>query len=938
MRIISYNSRGINTQLRPTLTSVLDDCNGDIICLQETWITKQDLGLLNTVHSDFHGTGRSTTDTRDGPVTGHPPGGVAILWKSTLDASIDVLDFGHDWLCGISIESQTKNFVIICVYMPCHLNTAEREDLYLSNLGTLHSVIEDLHTSTVFVIGDWNADISCDDHSYGSLLRSFCMDQNLNLSSQRLLPSNTFTYISAAWDTTSWLDHCIASHDAHNSIQDMSVLYHLGTFDHLPLCIDISLSCLPSVTPENNNFSPKLDWSRLSTRVIQSYTEKTDILLSQIVIPHETVSCTDPSCTSFIHLQELQVFYKSIVEALQHASDTTLCSEVSCAFTSQPGWSDYVADYYNASREAFLVWVANGKPKHGYQFDTMKIARARFKYALRFVKRNEQSLKCDAIAKKFSSTNPQSFWKEIKKLNSSKLPLPNSVDGVSGGPEIALMWKNHFSELFNCVNDCDAKPTYLCEPSSTISVSTAEIQKAICSLGNNKATGMDNISAEHLKYCSRRVVVLLAICFTGFLTHGFMPNDMISILLIPLVKDKNAKLAAKSNYRPIALASVLSKVIENVILDRILLFLGTECNQFGFKPKLGTEMPIYLLKEIIDRYKLLNGNIFMCFLDASKAFDRVNHCLLFRKLIDRGIPHYIVRFLDFWYSNQTMCVKWSGHLSDTFTVSNGVRQGGILSPFLFNVYVDELSKLLNSCYTGCIVGEKTINHVMYADDLVVFSPCESGLTDLLRICENFGISHDILYNSKKSAILLFKNQALNCLKDKRYLFTLNNDVIPIVGKVKYLGHYLCDNYKDDEDLKRQCRMLYAQANLLKHRFHMCTVPVKLKLFKTFCYSIYTSSVWWNYNLYAIKKVRIAYNDALRMMLNVPRYSSASLLFVTHRIHTFDALVRHLLARFIRRLDICSNTLVNAICRSDLRWCSRIRRFWRRLLSPPLNMP
>ncbi len=85
----------------------------------------------------------------------------------------------------------------------------------------------------------------------------------------------------------------------------------------------------------------------------------------------------------------------------------------------------------------------------------------------------------------------------------------------------------------------------------------------------------------------------------------------------------------------------------------------------------------------------------MSFLDASKAFDRIKHSVLFKKLLNRGAPVYIVKLLMFWYENQTMFVRWAGVLSQPFGVGNGVRQGGILSPYLFNVYMDGLSDSLN---------------------------------------------------------------------------------------------------------------------------------------------------------------------------------------------------------------------------------------------------
>ena len=126
--------------------------------------------------------------------------------------------------------------------------------------------------------------------------------------------------------------------------------------------------------------------------------------------------------------------------------------------------------------------------------------------------------------------------------------------------------------------------------------------------------------------------------------------------------------------------------------------------------------------------------MFTCFLDASKAFDRVNHCILFTKLGNRGTPQYIIRILSFWYANQQMCIRWGGTYSTFFNVSNGVRQGSILSPYLFNIYIDDLSVNLNACRVGCCVGIEIINHLMYADDLVVMAPSVAGLSKLLRIC------------------------------------------------------------------------------------------------------------------------------------------------------------------------------------------------------------
>ena len=123
----------------------------------------------------------------------------------------------------------------------------------------------------------------------------------------------------------------------------------------------------------------------------------------------------------------------------------------------------------------------------------------------------------------------------------------------------------------------------------------------------------------------------------------------------------------------------------------------------------------------------------LCFLDASKAFDRINHHLglLFHKFHKRGLPTAVVRLLYSWYSNQTMCVKSCDHLSQPFHVTNGVRPGGILSLVLFNLYLEELRLFF---YQVCI------NHIFYANDAVLMAPSPSALQTLVSICEDYGWS------------------------------------------------------------------------------------------------------------------------------------------------------------------------------------------------------
>ena len=90
-------------------------------------------------------------------------------------------------------------------------------------------------------------------------------------------------------------------------------------------------------------------------------------------------------------------------------------------------------------------------------------------------------------------------------------------------------------------------------------------------------------------------------------------------------------------------------------------------------------------------YNYFSSPVFTCFLDDSKAFDRVNHWTLFKKLLLKGVPAVLVRILCFWYCSQQLCIQWGKNKSLFFTITNVVRQGGILSPELFPMFMDNLS-------------------------------------------------------------------------------------------------------------------------------------------------------------------------------------------------------------------------------------------------------
>ena len=133
----------------------------------------------------------------------------------------------------------------------------------------------------------------------------------------------------------------------------------------------------------------------------------------------------------------------------------------------------------------------------------------------------------------------------------------------------------------------------------------------------------------------------------------------------------------------------------------------------------------------------------------------LNHWTLFSKLIDCKVPLLLVRVIVYWYRAQLFYIRWCPHMSDSFKISNGKRQDGILSPKLFAVYLERLSVALNKSGIGCNVGT-CVNHLFYADDLCLLAPTAMALQQIVSVCYNYGAEPDIVVNAKKSYYAVFK--------------------------------------------------------------------------------------------------------------------------------------------------------------------------------------
>ncbi len=155
--------------------------------------------------------------------------------------------------------------------------------------------------------------------------------------------------------------------------------------------------------------------------------------------------------------------------------------------------------------------------------------------------------------------------------------------------------------------------------------------------------------------------------------HGVSPDSMINGTMIPIPKGKRKLLCCSDNYRAITLSSIIGKIFDWVLLIKEKNVLNSSDLQFGFKQHVSTTYCTFVATEIISYHNFNRSDVYTVLLDATKAFDRVNLCKLFRKLLDRNMSPLSLRLLLYMYTNQSLQVRWGSHTSTRFNVQNGVK-------------------------------------------------------------------------------------------------------------------------------------------------------------------------------------------------------------------------------------------------------------------------
>ena len=442
-------------------------------------------------------------------------------------------------------------------------------------------------------------------------------------------------------------------------------------------------------------------------------------------------------------------------------------------------------------------------------------------------------------------------------------------------------------------------------------ISPLDVSTAVSMLKRSKSDVNNLFSSDHFIFACHDLYVHISFLFTSLVIHNVVPNTFLLSSIRPIPKGHNQSLADSSNYRGIAIGSIYCKLFDNIVLSRYRSLLVSNDLQFGFKRKHCTQMCTMVLKEAISYYINNRNAVFCTFLDATKAFDRVQYCKLFNVLIARKLPSCSIRMLNNFYVDNCVHVTWLNVDSDSFIASNGVKQGGILSPILFCVYIDQLLVRLSHAGDGCVMGDMFVGCLAYADDIVLVAPTPSAMRKMLLICDEFATEFSISFNASKSKCVVINARCRSIPGDgyihtynidDNILFKINNCDIEIVSSYKHLGHVINSRFNDDDDLFDKRASFIGQANNVICYFNKLRSNVKYRLFESYCTSYFGCELW-RLDHPVMQQFSTAWRRAIRRVWSLPFTTHSNLLpIVCNGLHFHDDIYR----RFVNFVIHCLN--------------------------------
>jgi hypothetical protein len=496
--------------------------------------------------------------------------------------------------------------------------------------------------------------------------------------------------------------------------------------------------------------------------------------------------------------------------------------------SQKKSWYDETC--YEVSKRLKLVakLLANS-PRDPHLRGSFEKTRKEYKRLLKLKKQEWRN----SLIKKLESmetNDPKEYWKMVNELRAKKqseTPTLNTEDFV-----------NFFEKLYskNVPKDHDEKEKFVNEHLEKLDFQKEpdfafeELLKAIQLLKKNKACGKNRIPAEVLKATPVNLLMVILKLMNKIKNTCQYPKKWAVGIMSLILKEGDSD--DPNNYRAITLINSIAKVLALMMNKRIEKWCD-ECNiirkeQIGFEKLSRPADHLFVAKTIIDSYSNQNQKIYACFVDFRKAYDSVWRTGLFYKLIKNNMSLNLIKLIHNMYEKTSNHLKVNGGISRVFRTYQGVQQGDILSPKLFNIFINDIPLIFDESCEPPKLGDEKINCLMYADDLVMFSESAIGIQNCLNRLKEYTVKWGLEINKKKTKVMIFQKSGTR----PKLNFKFGDIPIDVTDRYKYLGTTLfhSGHFKTNQNLAKK-KGLRAAYLILNNIATSSKVSTSIKIFE-----------------------------------------------------------------------------------------------------------
>lgn len=910
MKLATYNCKNFksNTKMICELINTNDIC-----FFIEHWLAEEEAYLfneLNSTKSILFESEFSLSENR----RGRPFGGKC--W--VIDERFNVLSYETISGCVSRVVISGRDgfkCVIYGVWIPFDDNTPERLSIIQSTLSLLESELCVNNENNVMIIGDFNCDLSRGKR-FDRLLARFIVENDLSDAISLFDQKCDHTYSNNVYKAT--IDHIIVNSDARLMIEECRIIDNaLCLSDHRAIVCSIrSISGVSDGSYTDNNVVMsdtilekslhKFPWA--NELFLDSYTNILDKCLSEFI---EDLFNLALNQIDFID-QVCEMLPKIMIKVARDAEKSCGLSTSNSVRRNQKVVNlGNEADYFISEIKRIVMLNDDTRTRNSDRLKLLRRELRRIQRKATFNNVSNRALRLESMLR----LDKGEFWRRIsafRRKNKKRASVTNKQptardfidfysdlfshnDRVSSSEHIVIEEevKKHFNELKDINYD--------------VRVSEESIMDSISELKSHKACGVDGICNEMLK-CGgnppRSLVYLLKVFYSSILNTGHIPSGLCVSLLKPI--PKKGTMNGPSDYRPISISSVLATIFETVLLERMSFIRETSATQFGYKANTSCKSTFFVVNEVMQYYQAGHSPLHIVALDAKKAFDKLWREGLFFKLINKA-DNIVWRALYAYYSQSSIIVSVDKCRSQEFRTTQGVKQGGKLSPYLFNYFIDGLIQENNALNVGALIGEFNLSTIGYCDDLALLSPLASHMQLLLDNAARYAAKWKMEFNSQKSS-------AYSVNRNFSHDFYLGGLSVPKCESLIYLGLPIgSDSFVGeffDAKMRRTEKSLYSLYGLGCNKSGLNPRRTAF-IYKQYCQSIVKYGLE---NLYLsnsrLRLLNIRQNVLVKSVLGLSPYCRTKPLFQALRIEQFTQLYSKHKVFFIKQIE--SNMLTRGL--------------------------